>query len=224
MSSKERAIRAIKDHLTGLGFDKESINRIILEDLLYLMVWQPQPDPPEQLAEAEAVIAFSFGFGPARRNVPCPPDQYHPLLYEPGKTNESLADFIVPFAQRGISVFAQWEIAEALRDRELPVSDSQVARPGKKYLGTQGVVEQFLAAGVDRFKSVLLVAHRHHAFRCRETTKTVFQKNKKGIAILVPDTPAVYDSRSVQPWTRSLKEWVAYEVGNQFNNRFRGNM
>lgn len=224
MSSIDLAKRAIEDNLSAQGFDRDSINRIVLEDLPFLTVWQLQPDTPEKIETAEAIISFAFGFGPAKPNVPYPPGQYHPLLYEPGRTNEALAATIVPFAQKGLEVFTQWEVAEALKAHGITVSEDHVARPGQAYLGTSGVVDQFLDNGLSQFCSVLLVAHRHHMYRCREITRTVFQRRNQSIAILIPETPDVYDPNSVQWWTRSLTDWVKYEVGNRFNNRYQGNM
>lgn len=225
MNSLDRAVQALEEHLRGLGFDKDSIDRIICQDLPFLTTWELAPNPPQELENADAVITFALGFGPVKEQVQHPPGQYHPQLFDPGKSNEALAEVIVPFAQKGLSIFAQWEVAEALNARGIAVPDHQIARPDRRYLGTSGVVEQFLANGLANFASVMLVAHPHHAFRCRETTKIVFQKNGKAISLLIADTRSVpYDPKSVQPWTRSLKAWVEYEVGNRFNNRFQGNM
>ncbi|MGA1870218.1 MAG: hypothetical protein ACMUJM_16900 [bacterium] len=219
-----KAQRAIEDYLSIQGLDRDSINRIILEDLPFLTIWQLKPDTPEKIDKAEAVIAFAFGFGPAKAGVSYPPEQYHPLLYKPGKTNEALATTIVPFAQKGLEIFAQWEVAEALKPHGITIPHAQVACPGKEYLGTRGIIEQFLHNGLSQFGSVLLVAHRHHMYRCREITKTVFQKRNQPISIVIPDTPDMYDPDSIQWWTRSLKDWVTYEVGNRFNNRYQGNL
>ncbi len=225
MASLDEAHRAIKEHLTAIGFGEDAINRLLLDDLPYLTTWVLDPDSTQELAEAQAVIAFAFGFGPSKPHVPFPPSQYHPCLHHPGKTNDAIADFILPFTKRGLSIFAQWEIAESLAERDVVVPGHQVARPGTKYLGTSGVVKQFLNNGLAEFQSVMLVAHRHHMFRCREITKRVFQQEGRNISIVIPpDTPDVYDTASVQWWTRSLKDWVTYEVGNRFHNRFQGNM
>jgi hypothetical protein len=225
MTSLERASRAIEEHLSSVGFDRESINRIVLEDLPFLTIWELEPHSPREISAAAAVVAFAFGFGPARQGVPHPPGQYHPLLYEPGRTNEALADFIVPFARRNVPVFAQWEVADALNGRGVIVPETRVARPDKTYLGTSGVVEQFVDSGLHEFRSIVLVAHRHHAFRCREITSTIFRKRAISTAILVPDRlPDVYDVDSVQPWTRSLTAWVSYEVATRFHSRLQGNM
>ncbi len=225
MTNLDRASRAIEDHLSSLGLDKDSINRIVLEDLRFLTVWELQPDSPQEILAADAVVALAFGFGPAKPGVLYPPGQYHPLLYKPGKTNEALADIVVPFAQRNVPVFAQWEVADALNDRGVTVPDQQVARPGKTYLGTSGVVEQFLNNGLNRFRSVVLVAHRRHVFRCREIATTLFQKRGASAVFLIPEhLPDVYDADSVQPWTRSLRALVSREVAVRFHNRFRCNM
>jgi len=225
MNSLDRAVQALEEHLRGLSFDKAAIDRIICQDLPFLTTWELTPNPLQELENADAVMTFAFGFGPAKEQVQHPPGQYHPQLFDPGKSNEGLAEVIVPFAQKGLPIFAQWEVAEALNARGIAVPDHQVARPDRRYLGTSGVVEQFLVNGLANSTSVLLVAHPHHVFRCREITNMVFQKNGKAISILIADTCLVpYDPKSVQPWTRSLKAWVEYEVGNRFNNRFQGNM
>ena len=184
--SADRARRAIESRLNGLGFSQAAINRIAEEDLPFLTTWDLQSSSRRVLARADAVISFAFGFGPARKGVQHPTGQYHPLLYEPGRTNEALADVIVPFAAKGLRVFAQWEIAEALRARGIHVPNRCVARPDKKYLGTGGVVEQFLSHGLGRCRAAILVAHRHHAFRCQQITAKVLSAKKVRVLVGEP--------------------------------------
>lgn len=225
--SKHLAIawQALTAHLQGLGFDAASIKRIAEEDLCFLATWVVESDSQEELNAAEAVIAFAFGFGSKKEGVQFAPDRYDPKLYKPGKSNEGLAEVIVPFANRGMPVFAQWEVAEALKLQGILVPDRQIARPGKEYLGTSGVLKQFLANGLADFRSVILVAHPHHMFRCRETAKTIFRKEGVEIKVLIADTRSVpYDPESMQLWTRSLKDWVEYEVRVRFNCRHSGKM
>ena len=224
--SVSKARIEIQDHLREIGFSPSAISRIIDEDLPFLTTWELQESSPEALASADAVMAFAFGFGPALEGVQHPTGQYDPLLYHPGKTNEALADVIGPYAEKGLPVFAQWEVAEALRARQKAELCHCVARPDKEYLGTSGVVRQFLSEGLGKYKAVILVAHRHHAFRCQRIAAKVFaaEEGTADIRILIPSLPDVYDPDSVQPWTRSLEDWVRYEVGNRFHNRFQGNM
>lgn len=225
MASIDSMKAAVREYLSGLGLDDKSIGRIVEEDLPYLTEWVLEPSAPADLEQAKAIIAFAFGFGPAKNGVTDPPDQYHPLLYEPGASNEALADLILPFARKGLAVFAQWEIAEALGLRGVDLPRQQVARPGKTYLGTAGVVRQFLEGGLGQFDSLIVVAHCHHAYRCIQVTRATLKKGGQIIPLLIPPgLPAVYDSGSVQPWTRSLGNWVSYEVGNRFSNRYRGDM
>jgi len=224
MNTAEHVQRAVEDCLSGQGLSPKAASKIVTEYLPFLTVWELAPSGKDQLETAEAVVAFAFGFGPARKGVPHPPEQYHPLLHHAGKTNEALANVIVPFAQKGLAVFAQWEVAEALKAHGILVPDRRGARPERTYLGTSGVVEQFMHNGLDQLRSVVLVAHRHHAFRCLETTRALFGSRGNTIDVLVPELPDVYDPDSVQPWTRSMENYVAYEVESRFRNRSRGKM
>jgi hypothetical protein len=224
MDAIEKAKSALRESLLALGFDTNSMNRILDEDLPFLIVWEIPADPPTRIENAEAIVAFSFGFGPAKQGVENAPEQYHPNLHWPGKANEALADTILTLNSKNVPIFAQWEVAEALKARGCSVPDHHVAKPQEEYLGTTGVVEQFFDNGLYRFRTLLLVAHRRHAYRCRETLKKTFQKKSRTITILVPELPDVYDTRSLQPWTQSLNALVRDEVGKRFHNRFKGNI
>ncbi|MEZ5044082.1 MAG: hypothetical protein R2828_29585 [Saprospiraceae bacterium] len=224
MNNLEKARSLLKKHLLSYGFDPNSIRRIVEEDLAFLTTWELPPDPPEKISKAEAIISFSFGYGPAKTEAENTSDQYDPLRYFFGKTNEALAETILKYSDGSRPVFAQWEIAEALKERGEVLPAQQVAKPGETYLGTSSVVKQFIDNGLDQFKSVLLIAHKHHAFRCREITRNILKEMGVQLEITIPILPGVYDSTSVQPWTRSLKDWVEYEVGNRFQNRYRGIM
>jgi hypothetical protein len=233
----ESANRELQKYLENQGLDKGSIDRILEEDLPFLSEWQIKASDREELSRRlrsghAAVLAFAFGFGPARQGVPYPPEQYHPMLCLPGKSNEGLAKVISQLVgsvgnNEIISrVFAQWEVAEALKENnQIIVPDTQIARPRGEYLGTRGVVEQLLDRGLRDFPSIIIVAHPHHLYRCRKTTEAVLRKRHLQIDVFSADTSSVsYDPQSVQPWTRSPGDWVRYEVGNRFKTRYQGNM
>ncbi len=220
---------ALIKHLMKNRLACSSIERIVVEDLKYLTEWLIKPNSEEELRKGQAIISFSFGFGPARENVEVTSKQYDPQVYKPGKSNEALADVIAKLYTDGLTAptYAQWEIAEALREKyKLTLPANQIAKPNEKYLGTSGVVMQFLDNGLGKFNPIILVAQPYHVFRCREITKTIYNRvEKKDLDILIADTSIVpFDPESVQAWTRSLEDWVRYEVGVRFNNRYQGNM
>jgi hypothetical protein len=232
MVGKSDVATRLGDHLANQHLTEPAVRRIVREDLEYLTNWVLEPDSAEELASLKCVIAFSFGFGPARsdaanaRNHP-----YDPMLHRPGAANEALADLIKSLGVPAEDIFAQWEIAEALHERHgIAVPDSHIARPSKAYLGTSGVVKQFLDHGLrsPEYERIAVVAHRHHTYRClRITEKALFDATPSVLPprrLLIPDNPAVYDPDSLQNWTTSLEKWVAYEVGARFNNRYNKQM
>lgn len=218
---------ALRKHLKQCGLEPDSVARVVDEDLTYLTEWLLNPSAPEELKTARAIIAFSFGFGPKRGGIKNPAGQYYPELYKPGKSNEAMASVIAGLYKDGLQlpVFSQWEIAEALKEYEIVIPINQVARPGGKYLGTSGVVEQMLDNGLNELTPVILVAQPYHMFRCKEITKKISEKRGTALETLIANTSSVpFDPESEQWWTRSLKDWVRYEIGNRFSNRYNGFM
>ena len=182
-------------------------------------------DSKEELAKSQAFLAYSFGFGPRKdgkietrngREIHFKPEEFFV-----GISNEGLAKVISDYRKQGLNipVFAQWEIAVALAEKyglELP--EKQIAKPREGYLGTPGVIQQFLEGGVSGLERVAVVAHPDHMRRAVDTTAGIVKaKRGKGFeAVYETDTSSVgYDSLSVQPWTRSEKAFSYYEFFNR---------
>ena len=210
------------------GLSKESIERISNEDLPFLLNWNLQEANKEAIESVNAIIAFSFGYGPQRKDVEFGNQHpYHPKLHKPGETNISIAKKVRDFNLPVKAIFAQWEVAEALKDSHgIIIPDTNVARPDKQYLGTSGVIQKFLENGLssDDYTHVAIVAHRHHTYRCWKITEKTFRVQQVQKSLVIPENPTNYDSESLQPWTRSLNDWIDYEVGNRFHNRYEGNL
>ena len=228
MTTKTDIVNLLERYLKSQLLSDDAIRRIVNEDLEYLLNWELQPSSEDDLSQAQAVIAFSFGYGPEKPGVSNAKEHpYHPLLHKPGKSNIAMTHVIEPFLKAGKAVFAQWEVAEALSEVcGIRIKDDYIARPDKQYLGTSGVVRKFLDKGLksDDYKKIIVVAHRHHTYRCLKITEKVFLDENLQKQLLVANNPDVYDPDSLQDWTKSLENWVAYEVGNRFRNRFQKNM
>lgn len=163
--------------------------------------------------KTEAIISFAFGFGPAK--IKNPSKQYNPKYYYPGKSNEALAKVIEKIYKKiKIPIYAQWEVAEALKKKKIPVK--YVAKPGKDYLGTKGVIEKMLKNGLNNYKKIIIVAHPDHIYRCKKITEKAFKEKEYKVTILIANNSTVpYDSKSVQPWTRNKKAFIKHEKSSR---------
>lgn len=217
----------LSKHLKQNGLDKASIERVIEDDLPYLTEWLLESNTLKELKSGKAYILPAFGYGPKKRGVVRSSEGYEPKFYKPGKSNEAIAHIVATLHGQGIRrpIFAQWEIAEALRKYNIIVPEKNIAKPKGGYLGTVGDIEQWLDNGLETYNSVILVTHPYYAYRPKEIIQSVAKKRGRKIKVLIADTLAVpFDKNSVQAWTRNLKNWVRYEVCNRFSNRYRGNM
>lgn len=218
----------LEKYLRQNGFDEGSIRRIVKDDLLYLTEWILKPNTLKELKNGQAYILPAFGYGSKKKGIKSNPDHYNPKFYEPGRSNEAVARIVTALHKQGISrpIFAQWEVAEALKKYGIIVPEKNIAKPTKgKYLGTIGDIEQWLDNGLSKYNTVILATHPYYAYRPKEIIQQVLFKKKKKIKVLIADTSSVpFDHKSVQEWTRNLRSWVRYEVGNRFANRYRGNM
>ena len=243
------------------NYQKESLERCLqrqnlsqknIETILsasnLLREWTLDEPKKAQLEKIEAIVAFSFGFGP---NLILPekpynwdnPPQYSPDIHHPGKTNERLAEHISHFIsirkrdnpERDIPIYAQWEIADALKNRyNIHLPEKHIAKPIQpptkpedKYLSTIGVISQFLKNGLNQYTTLGLVAYKLHAPRCKQKLLDQFskQEDKKKIIIHAIPTPnAECDPDSIQPWTRKDEVYIRHEIAERFlDGRFARN-
>jgi len=217
----------LRKHLKQNGLDESSIKRVVEDDLLYLTEWLLKSNTLKELKSGKAYILPAFGYGPKKKGMARSSENYDPKLYKPGKSNEAIARIVATLYKQGIKrpIFAQWEIAEALKKYNIIVPEKNIAKPKGGYLGTVGDIEQWLDNGLAVYNSVILVTHPYYAYRPKEIIQSVAKKRGQKIKVLVADTSTVpFDQNSVQAWTRNLKSWVRYEVCNRFSNRYRGNM
>lgn len=217
----------LRKHLKQNGLDESSIKRITEDDLPYLTEWLLKPNTLKELKDGKAYVLPAFGYGPKKKGVVRLFKNYNPKTYKPGKSNEAIAQIVATLYGLDIKrpIFAQWEIAEALKKYNIIVPEKNIAKPKRGYLGTAGDIEQWMDNGLKTYNSVILVTHPYYAYRPKEIIQSVSEKRSQKIKVLVADTSAVpFDQNSVQAWTRNLKSWVRYEVCNRFSNRYRGNM
>lgn len=192
-----------------LGFDPDSAEFQVLVDAVDYYVSRnitPTEDFSHFSADETVIMAFSFGLGPNN---------------SPGATNKALAAIIKAICEKDsrFPVFAQWEIADALREIGITENFRAVIKNG--YLNTEGVLEQF----IDEFKrrntsvkSVIVVAQPDHFYRCRRLVE------KQGLTAilpaLVPPKPWLsfgcddwgYDPTSEQDWIRSRPRFLLKEL------------
>ena len=112
-----------------------------------------------------------------------------------------------------------------MRDRGVFLNEKNIAKPKEGYLNTRGVLEQFFENGLEDSKSLILVSHPYHAPRCKWIIEKAYKDKGKSVDILVADTSSVgFDKDSLQSWTTNLENWIKYEVGSRFANRYRGDI
>lgn len=220
---------ALRNYLGELGLDWSSVIKISHSDFKFLTEWKLNPSVKTELEKADSIVSFSFGFGPLRKDIPDAQDssQFNPELHYYGESNLGLAKVILELNSQGIDlpVYAQWEVAEALRDKGIFLDEKNIAKPKGDYLNTKGVLEQFFENGLEDSKSLILVSQPYHAPRCKWIMEKAYKDRGKSVDILIADTSSVgFDRDSLQPWTRSLEDWVKYEVGSRFANRHRGDI
>lgn len=165
-----------------------------LKKLFWCIIsWHVKYATQEEIKNADAVIAFSFG----GRD-------------EPGRhcdTNVCLASIARSvFRENSIQTIAQWEIASLLQN-ELILSIKE-SRINGQYLDTYEVAYQaYEICKKHGFQDVLVLAHKHHAWRCKKIL------DKLGLNTYVLDTDSCpYDSNSNQRWTRSAFNFISREI------------
>ena len=191
----------INDHLLqeGLSISSADLAKMICQELLSWKV--PDSSQPDQ---TDMIIAFSFGFA------------FDPNgNRKPGQINHLLADKVNSFyTQRPRPVYAQWEIAESLKDKvrkdHLFTIYPVIQKEGTvSYLSTKGVLDQvYDLTGNKPGASVLLIAHRDHLPRC---VKLAVQMGFHAEAVQ-SEMPQAYDPSSGQYWTRNRETYLISDM------------
>jgi hypothetical protein len=130
---------------------------------------------------------------------------------EPGPVNEALAEAAIALSgATGASIFAQWEIADAIGGRAAPVTAIYPGRDERAepvYLSTGGVVEEIARLGAEG--PVGVVAFADHLYRAVMTSR------RYGFDAYAPAgiaMPATYDPQSGQPWCRSRGAYLMHDI------------
>ena len=177
---------------------------------------------PEMLAQqATAVIAFSFGNRIAEGRGKAGDQVQHIDASTPGPINTRLAEAVHAIRLiRDIPVYAQWEIADVLKqtygmDRVISIAPEKGPDGQVVYLSTEGVAKAALrqAGAPEALRCAAVVGHRDHVKRCilvaRDSGMTQAAA-AHGIAL-----PADYDALSGQPWTRSRALYLLGDITAQ---------
>ena len=172
--------------------------RIVLDDIL---TWRaPVADP----GAFDTILAFTFGNRMAANGN-----------RSPGPVNAALADTAVALQRRcGATVYAQWEIAEAMAAAGasvVAIHPGRDARAEPVYFGTAAVVTRALveAGSPGALGRVGVVAFADHLRRCVATAR------RQGVDAWAPDgvaMPAEYDALSGQPWCRSRLAYLLHDI------------
>jgi hypothetical protein len=162
--------------------------------------------PVIEAAQLKTIIAFTFG----NRMLPNG-------NREPGPINLALANIVAELHRRtGARVFAQWEVADALRG-SVPDALVVAINPGRDsrgepvYLSTSGVVEAIVQQAGDpaSLGHVGIVAFADHLYRCVATCRRL------GFDAYAPDgvaMPAEYDPESGQAWCRDRIAYLLHDI------------
>lgn len=177
----------------------QALVEIVWQDALS---WQAPVIAVDQIT---AIVAFTFG----NRMLPNG-------NREPGPVNDALADVVAALHQiTGASIFAQWEVASALRDT-VPHDCLTIINPARDgrgepvYLSTSGVLEE-IARQVPppSLGCVATVAFADHLYRCVATARRLgFDAYAPAGVVL----PATYDPLSGQTWCRSRLAYLLHDI------------
>ena len=178
--------------------------------------WVPKPSWPEALAQAEAIVGYAFDLGLRKAFQDETTDDfdsfYDEAVHEPGSANVQIAEVIrdlVTDVCPGAWIGVQAEIASALGDLGCPVPRHRVATPRHdEYLSSVGVAKYLAQAGLQRFSSVIVVAHGDHVRRCVGATRRATMDARAAErnwsdppALLVPDLSSIeYPTEGHQIW------------------------
>lgn len=193
----------LRGHLTefllsqGVGAFSEELTFIVVDRLLRF-------DLPfvQEGVESDVILALSFGkrLDPAGNILP-------------GPVNEELAAVVSRYyRERPRKVFAQWEVAELLKndvDPEHLITIAPKVDPetGEKlHLSTQGVINH-LSVELESGKKVFVVAHRDHLVRATWIAEEAGFLAYSDTAMM----PNVYDEGSALPWTRSRMSFLKHD-------------
>ena len=127
-----------------------------------------------KITDADAIFAFSWGY----RIKSCSDGGAIGRL--PGRNNRQLGEIAVGLKRRlRVPLCAQFEIADAIEDSEDDRNLHPDYRTPTEDMGTSKAIEYFVGhQTVQRrhaFRSVVVVAHRHHLDRCLIILKEDFQ-------------------------------------------------
>jgi len=170
-------------------------------------------DLTERLDEpaADCVIGFSFGYD----LVIC--NRQRKII--PGSSNQKIAEVISSLMThdvfRNLPLIIQWEIADceeelgsAAKNLVLKIKE-HYSIPGK-YLATYEVASQavFCCMSEKGLKTVLVVAHPAHFWRCKKCLR------KLGVEVVRPIglNSIPYNPNSAQLWTRNKFFWWLREI------------
>lgn len=149
--------------------------------------WPGKCAAGEELSASLANIAFSFG------------DSEKSNYFLAKKADKLIIKYETP-------TIAQWEIGDYLSKGK--IATIKKGRVVSQYLNTYEVA--FRAAEICKklnIKKILILAHPHHAWRCKKTLE------KLGLSVGVIDTSGCpYDSSSNQIWTRSRALFIPREI------------
>ena len=202
---------ALEEHLT-IELDDASIAKelatILVENILK---WKAPTIAPEQIT---SIVAYAFG----NRILP----NGNRL---PGPMNEALADLVAQLhRETNASVYAQWEIAEAIGDRiaseKLTIINPALdAQANVVYLSTAGVASAILKHVGDPQKlgKVAVIAFNDHLYRCIKVSRDA------GMDAYAPagySMPSDYDPHSGQPWTRNRLTYLVTDIKARITNCF----
>jgi hypothetical protein len=190
---------AIVQWLTAQGLDDVSE---FLADVLfkYCLSWAV---PSANTSEIDGIVAFAFG------------NRVDDLANRsPGPINKLLADKLVHYYSRcPRKVWAQWEIAR-LVDARIPSTDLTIIYPihdratdSVEFLSTKGVLKQ-VEKQLPKGKTVLVIAHRDHLWRCVHFTEQFGYR----VVAAQDDMPSDYDPESGQLWTTSRDRYVLNDI------------
>jgi len=161
-------------------------------------------EPPSR--KADLIVAFAFGQRRDLNGNALPDPVVSPRL------KHLLLETVTRFnCTKG---FVQWEIAEA--DGPPVPGEMKIVRPKicsmdatPIYLSTEGICKEAAAAVEQPAEvSVCVISHRHHAWRCVHTLRSLGFK----AWARYEELPDQYDSESSQPWCRSASQYVIHDL------------
>lgn len=143
-------------------------------------------------------------------------------MFDPGRPNCLIAEAIEGLDGRFAfeRIFIQWEIFFSLSAEWLMKNARKlvIIWPNEEYFNTKMVLEKILSHGARKSERPLMICHKGALLR----TALIWEKLTGNFPLLPYEQVDCFDEKSVQPWTRSAKNFYPREILVRIHHLIKG--